>query len=67
MARKSTRHFVRRDMRAAQARLVKIEDYLARCGSLYEPDHPELYDGFCACMQILQLLKNSLGVLNKSI
>lgn len=67
MARTSTRHFIRRDMKAAQARLGKIEDYLARCGSLYEPDHPELYDGFCACMQLLQLLKNSLATLNRAI
>ena len=67
MARTSTRHFVRRDMRQAQARLDKIEDYLARCGSLYHDDHPELYDAFCACIQLTQMLKNALVTLNESI
>lgn len=67
MARKSTRHFIRRDMKAAQARLVKIEDYLARCGSLYHDDHPDLYDAFCACMQLTQVLKSALESLNRSI
>jgi len=67
MARKSTRHFVRRDMRAAQARLVKIEDYLARCGSLYHDDHPELYVAFCACLQLVDVLKITLAKLNESI
>jgi len=54
-------------MRQAQARLDKIEDYLARCGSLYHDDHPELYDAFCACIQLTQMLKNALVTLNESI
>ena len=67
MPRKSTRHFVRRDMKAAQARLDKIEDYLARCGSLYHDDHVEIYDAFCACVTLTRMLKETLGKLEKSI
>ena len=67
MARKSTRHFVRRDMRQAQARLDKIEDYLARCGSLYHEGHPEIYHGFCTCLVVTRMLKEGLKKLGESI
>ena len=67
VARKSTRHFIRRDMKAAQARLNKIEDYLARCGSLYEPDHKEIYAAFCACLSLTRMLKESLARIAQSI
>jgi len=67
MARKSTRWFVRRDMKQAQARLDKIEDYLARCGQLYEGDHGETYQAFCTCIAMTRLLKETLGKLAETI
>lgn len=64
---KGTRWLVKRDMKHAQARLDKIEDYLARCGSLYEPDHKEIYDAFCACLTMTRILKESLARIGESI
>ncbi len=67
MARKSSRWYIRRDMKQAQARLNKIEDYLARCGALYHDDHPEIYDAFVACMALTRLLKDSLTRMGETI
>lgn len=67
MGRNTTRWFIKRDMKQAQARLEKIENYLARCGMLFEPKHKDIYDGFCACMRLTHLLKESLATLERSI
>lgn len=67
MGRNTTRWFIKRDMKQAQARLDKVEDYLARCGALYEPDHKEIYAGFCACLGLTRMLKEALERIGKSI
>lgn len=67
MGRNTTRWFIKRDMKQAQARLDKVEDYLARCGSLYHADHPQIYQGFCTCLILTRMLKEALEKLGESI
>lgn len=58
---------VRRDLKHAQERLEKIEDYLARCGHLYEVPHPDIYELFCSLLTLTRLLKQGLVKLRESL
>lgn len=63
MGKPTTRMMVRRDLKHAQARIDKIEDYLARCGMLYETQHPKVFEMFCGCLAVARMLKESLNKL----
>lgn len=56
----STRWLVKRDLEQCMIRLNGIQTYLARCGMLYEPEHPKIYELFCALMMITDTLEQGL-------
>jgi len=58
---------VRRDLTQALKHLKWIQEYLVRCGHLYEVDYPKHYKMFCALLVIADTLEQGLTELRSHL
>jgi len=63
----TTRKHVRIDLHESEVAISRVIDRLTRSGCHYEAEHPDLYRLFCMCIATLDIAKDGIKQLHRTI